>query len=58
MGEDFAQLRLVQSIEKNTKHYVEILSKAVDTLLPEPGADVTYAHFPPVDPLPGADYVY
>ncbi|KIH90858.1 minichromosome maintenance protein 7 (cell division control protein 47) [Sporothrix brasiliensis 5110] len=35
-------LKLTQSIEINTKHYVEILSQAVDELLPEPSADVSF----------------
>lgn len=34
-------LKLTKSIEINTKHYVEILSQAVDELLPEPSADVS-----------------
>ena len=32
--------RLVDSIEVNTKHYVEILSRAVDKVLPPPSTDV------------------
>lgn len=43
MGEEVAALTLVQSIEANTKHYVEILSRAVDECMPEPSADPTYA---------------
>ncbi|KAJ9142117.1 DNA replication licensing factor MCM7 [Pleurostoma richardsiae] len=35
-------LKLVQSVEANTKHYVEILSRAVDKLTPEPSVDVTF----------------
>ncbi|CAK7264884.1 DNA replication licensing factor MCM7 [Sporothrix epigloea] len=35
-------LKLTQCIEINTKHYVEILSQAVDDLLPEPSADVSF----------------
>ena len=34
-------LKLTQSIEGNTKHYVEILSQAVDETMPEPSADVS-----------------
>ncbi|KAK4205218.1 putative DNA replication licensing factor [Triangularia verruculosa] len=30
------QLKLVESVEKNTKHYVEILSRAIDKLMPQP----------------------
>ncbi|GAB1310821.1 DNA replication licensing factor MCM7 [Madurella fahalii] len=35
-------LKLVESVEKNTKHYVEILSRAVDKLMPQPSGDVTF----------------
>ncbi|OAQ84351.1 DNA replication licensing factor mcm7 [Purpureocillium lilacinum] len=35
-------LRLVDSIELNTKHYVEILSRAVDKVLPPPSTDVSF----------------
>lgn len=35
-------MKLVQSVETNTKHYVEILSRAVDKLLPQPSHDVTF----------------
>lgn len=42
MGEEVSALKLAQSIESNTKHYVEILSRAVDECMPEPNADVTY----------------
>ncbi|KAL1856251.1 hypothetical protein VTK73DRAFT_8415 [Phialemonium thermophilum] len=35
-------LKLVQSVETNTKHYVEILSRAVDKLMPQPSNDVTF----------------
>lgn len=47
MGEDVAALKLVQSIEANTKHYVEILSRAVDDCMPEATADPTYVVFNP-----------
>jgi DNA replication licensing factor MCM7 len=33
-------LKLVQSVETNTKHYVEILSRAVDKVMPQPSSDV------------------
>lgn len=42
MGDDVAALKLVQSIEANTKHYVEILSRAIDECMPEPTLDTTY----------------
>jgi DNA replication licensing factor MCM7 len=35
-------INLVQSIEKNTKHYVELMSQAIDKLIPLPSEDVTY----------------
>ncbi|KAF0636706.1 hypothetical protein FPSE5266_02676 [Fusarium pseudograminearum] len=35
-------LRLVDSIEMNTKHYVEIFSRAVDEVLPPASADTTF----------------
>ncbi|KAK1754856.1 DNA replication licensing factor mcm7 [Echria macrotheca] len=35
-------LKLVESVEKNTKHYVEILSRAVDSLMPPPSNNVTF----------------
>jgi hypothetical protein len=42
MGEDVQALKLVKSIEENTKHYVEILSRAIDDCMPEPASEVTY----------------
>jgi len=35
-------LKLAESIETNTKHYVELMSRAVDKLMPQPSEDVTY----------------
>lgn len=35
-------LKLVHSIEQNAKHYIEILSRAVDKLLPRPDQDTSY----------------
>ncbi|CAF3442804.1 hypothetical protein SNK03_008445 [Fusarium graminearum] len=35
-------LRLVDSIEMNTKHYVEIFSRAVDEVVPPASADTTF----------------
>ncbi|KAI6522277.1 hypothetical protein MCOR10_005682 [Pyricularia oryzae] len=35
-------LRLVESVEKNTKHYVEIVSRAIDKLMPEPSSEVSF----------------
>ncbi|CAK7223986.1 DNA replication licensing factor MCM7 [Sporothrix curviconia] len=37
-----SELRLTQWIETNTKHYVEVFSQAVDEMLPEPSADVSF----------------
>lgn len=42
MGEDVQALKLVKSIEENTKHYVEILSRAIDDCMPEPASEVTF----------------
>ncbi|ROV97225.1 hypothetical protein VSDG_04736 [Cytospora chrysosperma] len=42
MGEEVSALKLVQSIEGNTKHYVEIFSRAIDDCMPEPNSDVTF----------------
>lgn len=35
-------MRLVESIEMNTKHYVEIFSRAVDEVMPPASADITW----------------
>ncbi|KAK3341679.1 MCM2/3/5 family-domain-containing protein [Lasiosphaeria hispida] len=35
-------LKLVENVESNTKHYVEILSRAVDKLMPQPTNNVTF----------------
>lgn len=47
MGEEVAALKLVESIEVNTRHYVEILARAVDECMPEPSSDPTYAMLRP-----------
>lgn len=47
MGDDVAALKLVKSIEVNTKHYVELLSRAIDECMPEPAADTTYGSLKP-----------
>ncbi|KAL0938700.1 DNA replication licensing factor MCM7 [Colletotrichum truncatum] len=36
------ELQLVHSIEINTKHYVELMSRAVDKLMPKPSSDVNF----------------
>ncbi|KAK0731800.1 MCM2/3/5 family-domain-containing protein [Lasiosphaeris hirsuta] len=35
-------LKLVENVESNTKHYVEILSRAIDKLMPQPTNNVTF----------------
>src|SRR4051812_8346724 len=35
-------LNLVASIETNAKHYLDILSKAVDKVMPEPTREINY----------------
>ncbi|KAK0748275.1 MCM2/3/5 family-domain-containing protein [Apiosordaria backusii] len=36
------ELKLVESIERNTKHYVEIISRAIDKLMPQPTQGITF----------------
>lgn len=33
-------LKLVQSIERNAKHYIEIVSRAVDAVMPKETQDI------------------
>ncbi|KAH6650281.1 MCM2/3/5 family-domain-containing protein [Chaetomium tenue] len=35
-------LKLVEWVEQNTRHYVELLSRAVDKLMPQPNENVTF----------------
>jgi DNA replication licensing factor MCM7 len=35
-------LKLVEWVEQNTKHYVEILSRAIDKLMPPPSDNITF----------------
>ncbi|AEO66142.1 30399b69-3dce-4c69-8360-66cda401e721 [Thermothielavioides terrestris] len=35
-------LKLVECVESNTKHYVEILSRAIDKLMPAPSDNITF----------------
>lgn len=35
-------MQLVDSIEMNTKHYVEIMSRAIDNVMPQPSEEVKY----------------
>lgn len=39
---DAASLQLVSSIEKNAYHYIEVLSRAVDKVLPQPTGELSY----------------
>lgn len=39
---DRPKLKLVSSIEKNAKHYVEIFSRAIDESLPTPSEDMSF----------------
>lgn len=41
-GED---LKLVESIEKNTKRYIDVISQAVDEVMPRETKDITYVKF-------------
>ncbi|KAG6232946.1 hypothetical protein E4U26_003751 [Claviceps purpurea] len=41
-NEEEEPLRLVYSIEMNTKHYVDIMSRAVDNVMPQPSLDVSF----------------
>jgi DNA replication licensing factor MCM7 len=43
LGDDAGSLKLVSSIEMNAAHYIEILSRAVDKVMPEPSVDLRYA---------------
>lgn len=36
------QLKLVESVEINTKRYVDLFSQAIDNQMPAPSSDVTY----------------
>ncbi|KKP07534.1 minichromosome maintenance protein 7 (cell division control protein 47) [Trichoderma harzianum] len=41
-GQTDESMKLVDSIEMNTKHYVEIMARAVDNVLPQPSEEVKY----------------
>jgi DNA replication licensing factor MCM7 len=47
-SDDEHNYRLVESIERNAHHYIEILSRAVDQCLPPPTRELEYG---PVDSL-------
>ncbi|KAK5990414.1 DNA replication licensing factor mcm7 [Cladobotryum mycophilum] len=40
--EGMGDMKLVDSIELNTKHYVDIMARAVDSVMPAPSADVSF----------------
>ena len=41
LGED-SNLKLVDSVQNNTKHYVDLLSEAVDKIMPKPSKEITF----------------
>nr|UWK20592.1 DNA replication licensing factor [Trichoderma decipiens] len=41
-GQENEALKLVDSIEMNTKHYVEIMARAVDNVMPQPSEEVNF----------------
>nr|UWK20588.1 DNA replication licensing factor [Trichoderma aurantioeffusum] len=41
-GETDESMKLVDSIEMNTKHYVEIMARAVDNVMPQPSEEVNF----------------
>lgn len=43
LDESGNSLNLVGSIEINAKHYLDILSKAVDKVMPDPTREIKYA---------------
>ncbi|QDS67626.1 hypothetical protein FKW77_004302 [Venturia effusa] len=42
LGDDASTLKLLSSIETNAQHYIEILSRAVDKVMPQPSVDLSY----------------
>ncbi|KAM0519949.1 hypothetical protein ACHAPE_003221 [Trichoderma viride] len=41
-GQTDESMKLVDSIEMNTKHYVEIMARAVDNIMPQPSEEVNF----------------
>ncbi|RAH74412.1 DNA replication licensing factor MCM7 [Aspergillus aculeatinus CBS 121060] len=39
---DDTDLRLVESVQKNTHHYIELFSRAIDDLMPKESKDITF----------------
>lgn len=42
LPEEHQNLKLVESIQKNTKRYIDVVSQAVDAVMPKETRDVTY----------------
>lgn len=40
LDENGTPLKLVESIETNAKHYLDVMSKAVDKVMPEPTREI------------------
>lgn len=40
-------MKLVSSIESNAKHYLDVFSKAVDKVMPEPTREIKYGNSVP-----------
>jgi DNA replication licensing factor MCM7 len=43
-SDDDHNYKLVESIERNAHHYIEIISRAVDKCLPPPTREIKYAY--------------
>ncbi|PYI05841.1 MCM-domain-containing protein [Aspergillus sclerotiicarbonarius CBS 121057] len=42
LSEDGEDLRLVESVQKNTYHYIDLFSRAADDLMPKESKDITF----------------
>ncbi|PWY74589.1 MCM-domain-containing protein [Aspergillus sclerotioniger CBS 115572] len=42
LSEDNEDLRLVENVQKNTYHYIDLFSRAVDDLMPKESKDITF----------------
>lgn len=40
LGDEASTLKLKASIETNAQHYIEVLSRAVDKVMPQPSVDL------------------
>lgn len=40
LGDEASTLKLISSIETNAQHYIEVLSRAVDKVMPQPSVDL------------------